>query len=363
VPRPARADRSAALLHPVRAQARGPGAAGWVDGPVRELRPGRGGRVPRHVPVNLIARRTGRRGVRRPARRSAVAFRALSDRSGVRTSVATSRRVIVILQVAVRMPSSSSVPDRAPGPGGSGTRSPPAINRVRSACESSRLSYSGKNRGGAGVSGSGRGAPGRSSSSAPCSSRKTRKRGRSRSATSASRVSPDQVCTSLTVAGPKAARYRSTTASSEGRSASGWPSQASTVVQRAAPLRPHTPRGVTWTTGTRYVIAWANDAESTSGQASASAAPSSGRVDGRTDRNSRPASSSVAVSAPEISNGAPAKLRSSTGCTTGRRLRQSRALTRWMVARIRGARTASRETISSDSCSGRKSSSRVHRPT
>ena len=48
------------------------------------------------------------------------------------------------------------------------------MNRLRSAWDSSTLSYSGRNRGGAGVSGSGRGASGRSKSSRPRSSRNVR---------------------------------------------------------------------------------------------------------------------------------------------------------------------------------------------
>src|ERR671911_309515 len=59
---------------------------------------------------------------------------------------------------------------------------------------------------GAGVSGSGIGAPGTSKSSLPVSSWKMLRRPRRRSITSPSRVNPDQVCTSLTVAGPNAPR-------------------------------------------------------------------------------------------------------------------------------------------------------------
>ena len=53
-----------------------------------------------------------------------------------------------------------------------------STKRLRSACDNSALSYSGKKRGGAGVSGSGRGASGRSNSSRPRSSRNGRSRGR-----------------------------------------------------------------------------------------------------------------------------------------------------------------------------------------
>jgi hypothetical protein len=79
-------------------------------------------------------------------------------------------------------------------------------NRLRSSWDSSTLSYSGRNRAGAGVSGSGRGASGRSNSSRPRSSRKVISCGRNRSNTSRSPVIRDQVPASATDAGPKAAR-------------------------------------------------------------------------------------------------------------------------------------------------------------
>ena len=58
----------------------------------------------------------------------------------------------------------------------------------------------------AALAGAGRGASGTSNNSLPRSSRNVRSPGRSRSITSASLVSPDQACTSATVAGPNAAR-------------------------------------------------------------------------------------------------------------------------------------------------------------
>ena len=64
--------------------------------------------------------------------------------------------------------------------------------RARSAWERSTLSYSGRKRGGAGVSGSGRGASGRSKSSRPRSSRNVSSCGRNRSTTSRSPVRRDQ---------------------------------------------------------------------------------------------------------------------------------------------------------------------------
>jgi hypothetical protein len=48
-----------------------------------------------------------------------------------------------------RMPSTRNVPAATPLPGGSGTGRWPTMSRVRSLCDNSRLSYSGKNRGGA----------------------------------------------------------------------------------------------------------------------------------------------------------------------------------------------------------------------
>src|SRR5690349_16900489 len=70
-----------------------------------------------------------------------------------------------------------------------------------------RLSNSATSRGGAGASSPGRGAVGRSNSSAPCSSLKVTTAGLSCSSTAFSPVSPDQACTSRTVAGPNAPRY------------------------------------------------------------------------------------------------------------------------------------------------------------
>ena len=76
-------------------------------------------------------------------------------------------------------------------------------------------------------------------------------RGRSRSTTSLSFVSPHHAWMSMTAAGPYPARYRMTRSSIEGSASSGRPSQDSAVVHVACPLCPHTPRGGTWTTGSR----------------------------------------------------------------------------------------------------------------
>ena len=48
---------------------------------------------------------------------------------------------------------------------------------------------------------------------------------------------------------------------------------------------------------------------------------------------------------------------------SGRSHSASRAVTRWIVARISDVRTARRSTIAADSVSGRKPSSRDHSPT
>ena len=65
-----------------------------------------------------------------------------------------------IRQCPACSPSTRKVPSWAPLPGKSGICRPSGLTRRRSACESSRLSYSGRYRTGAGVSGSGRGARG-----------------------------------------------------------------------------------------------------------------------------------------------------------------------------------------------------------
>ena len=63
-------------------------------------------------------------------------------------------------------------------------------------------------------------------------------------------------------------------------------------------------------------------------------------------------------------NGLPVQnMRSMTGSINGRSLRMSRAVTRWIVARISDARTARRSVIRSASSLGWKPSNRVHNPT
>jgi len=110
-----------------------------------------------------------------------------------------------ICHVAMTEPSCKTVPCTIRAVD-TGARSSPGRKRLRSACDSNRLSYSGKKREGAGVSGSGRGASGRSNNSRPRSSRNVRSRWRSRSSTSRRPVNPAHAATSATDAGPNARR-------------------------------------------------------------------------------------------------------------------------------------------------------------
>ena len=109
-----------------------------------------------------------------------------------------------ICQLPCHTPSTRKVPAVAPSPGRSGTERLSRITRVRSLCDSSRLSYSDRRRGGAGMSSEGRGASGRSYSACPASPRTVRNG--NRSATSPSRVSPEHSWMSATLAGPNAPR-------------------------------------------------------------------------------------------------------------------------------------------------------------
>ncbi len=122
------------------------------------------------------------------------------------TASTADRRDRVSRHMPATNPSTSTVPGKMPFREDSRGRLPLLTTRVRSAWDRMRLSNSATSRTGAGVSGPGRGASGRSKSSLPCSSRNVRRPGRSRFTTSASRVSPDQVCTSAMVAGPNAPR-------------------------------------------------------------------------------------------------------------------------------------------------------------
>ena len=145
--------------------------------------------------------------------------------------------------------------------------------RERSACESRRLSYSGRKRGGAGVSGSGSAPSGTSNSSRPRSSRNVRSCGRSRSTTSrrpgqpGPRADVGDASPDRTRRGSAARARRSTRSAS-----SSSPSHTSAGAHVACPAPPHSPRGGTCTSGPRNVTACASAAGSASGQRGASSA-------------------------------------------------------------------------------------------
>ena len=147
--------------------------------------------------------RPGRRATDAPPPRERYARRAGSVRMA-RSPASSRPDRSLTRQLPANMPSTRIVPMLAPFPGGSGMLRPGGMIRERSSWPSRTLSYSGRKRGGAGVSASGRGASGRSNSSRPRSSRKVSSRGRSRSTTSRRRVRPDHAWMSITDAGPKA---------------------------------------------------------------------------------------------------------------------------------------------------------------
>ncbi len=122
------------------------------------------------------------------------------------TASVAAPRARAIRHIPATNPSTSTVPGKMPFLVFRRCRCSGLITRARSAWDRTRLSNSATRRTGAGVPGAGRGASGRSNNSLPRSSRNVRRPGRGRSTTSASRVSPDQACTSATVAGPKAPR-------------------------------------------------------------------------------------------------------------------------------------------------------------
>ena len=178
----------------------------------------------------------------------------------------------------------------APFPGGSGMLRPAGMIRERSSWPSRTLSYSGRKRGGAGVSASGRGASGRSKSSRPCSSWKVSSRGRSRSTTSRRRVRPDHAWTSIT------------DRRAEGRRDSGRPARRSTdappAAGRARPPASSAPPARCGPTARAAGHGRAapgsrprrsGNLVGTSGQRSPSRRASSGPVRGRTSTSSRPA--------------------------------------------------------------------------
>jgi hypothetical protein len=300
--------------------------------------------------------------------RAASAVIASRSRAGTRSRNSSTVTVAVPLARFTRhrpatKPSSSTLPGKTFSILKRSRRSPSDMIRVRSSWDRIRLSYSGTSRAGAGTSGPGRGPSGRSNSSRPCSSAKTRSRSRIGPMTSRSRVSPDQACTSWTVAGPNAARYRSTMAASDGRSASGRPSHTSAGVCRARPDFPQTARGGTCTSGTRARTTWASASAGRPGQSWVSSSPSSAKVNGSSVVRAWPAAATAVRSTP--GSRLPkllARARSRTGWTSGRSVSASSALTRWMVPRMSAIRTTSRLISRRARSSGRKPSSRASRP-
>ena len=198
--------------------------------------------------------------------------------------------------------------------------------------ESRTLSYSGRKRGGAGVSASGRGASGRSNSSRPRSSRKVSSRGRSRSITARRPRQPDQVRMSRT----SPARTRPGSAArlvGGGRRppASGRASPGDRA-SRGRPARAPDPRGGTCTAGTTSSTACGERAAVCSGQRSASSGPARARVRGCSSREQlRPAAASRR-GPPRLASwrtASGAKVRVQHRLHQRAQRRQSRALTRW----------------------------------
>ena len=129
-----------------------------------------------------------------------------------------------------------------------------------------RVVVDGQEAGRRGLSRSGSGAPGTSNSSRPSRRGRYAAGAARRSTISRTPVRPDQVRMSITVAGPNAARYRSTSASGVASASSGRPSHVSAPVQRTIPLVRHSPRGGTCTWARGSGTAWARSLGSLPGQ-------------------------------------------------------------------------------------------------
>src|SRR5215211_6391600 len=104
----------------------------------------------------------------------------------------------------------------------------------------------------------GNGASGRSNNSLPCSSRKVLSSGLISSMGCLSCILPDQVWTSLTVAGPNAARYLSTRSRGSSEPGGDLPSHFSAVVKGAFPEYPHVPPEGSCTSGRWVLTAYAS---------------------------------------------------------------------------------------------------------
>ena len=163
--------------------------------------------------------------------------------------------------------------------------------------------------------GSGLGASGRSKSSAPCSSRKVTSSAGAVRSPARRRVSPDQVCASLTDAGPKARQVAHDQAPpAMSRSEGASPSHASTLVCAARPLLPQTPRGGTCTSGTQARMAWPSAKASRPGNRFSSSLASSLKVRGRSSTSTLAAAATSSRSSPSRRRpNWPLTLRSITG--------------------------------------------------
>ena len=149
-------------------------------------------------------------------------------------------------------------------------------------------------------------------------------------------------------------------ASGSGRAASGRPSHASASARVTCRALPQTPRGGTCTSGRWLRHRYASAPGVRSGKWRASSARSSGMVRGsaRKGRATSRTGAGSTVASSSLYCWWTVSSRSRMGCTGGRSSRQSSAVTRWMVPRIRTIRTASRSVSSAASAAGRNPRSR-----
>lgn len=129
------------------------------------------------------------------------------------------------------------------------------------------------------------------------------------------------------------------------------------VVSVTRPPRPHSPRGVTCTSGSRQRAATESASGSAPGHRSASAAFNSLSGRGRSSTSSLLYAASRSRSTPTRPARKVRNSRSIMGWTNGRRARQSSAVWVWMVERRVTIRPTSREAISPDSSAGSNPSS------
>ena len=142
------------------------------------------------------------------------------------------------------------------------------------------------------------------------------------------------------------------------------PSHASIDVCATEPLRLHSPRGGTWTSGTRVRIHISIASRSRSGHRSSRWSPRALNVLGSASTNARPWASSASRSSPSSRRrNWPSAMRSSAGWRSGRKPHASAAVTRWIVDRCSAIRTTWRVASRSDRTRASKSATRVHIPT